>query len=89
MLFTVIVEQVSDVYDALVTQNARQLSEKLVIVVHLQDRAQILGLQFQDLFHLIDAGRARTQASGSVDAMQNERRIERRLARRWLSYPRK
>src|ERR1700686_4013510 len=74
MLFTVIVEQIAGVQRALGAQNTGELSKELVVVVNLQDRAQSLGLQSQQLLDLVNAGRAWAEAARIVRAMQNEGR---------------
>src|SRR5450755_1105254 len=75
VLIPLVVKQISNVQRAAGAQYIRQLSEELVIILNLQNRYQVLGLQSQDCLYLVDAGSSGPEATGIIGAVQNEGRI--------------
>ena len=72
ILFPIVVEEVGRVQSCPFGQDVCALEDELVVVINLQDRAEIFRLQSQVPFHLVDAGGARTEATGRVNAVKNE-----------------
>src|SRR5580704_2602493 len=79
VLVPFVAKEVSDIERAAVTQDVRDLSKELVIVLNLDNGSQVLRLQTEQFLDLIDAGSSRAEATGAIDAMQNEGGIQRRF----------
>ena len=73
VLVPFVAEEVSDIERAAVTQDVRDLSKELVIVLNLEDRSQVFRLQAEQFLHLIDTGGSRTETARIIGAVQDER----------------